>query len=74
MTLFDSVFGVGIKAVHWLNPLVYVVGLAVAVWAYWLSRKLGYLLVAAYFLLAVCSVSIVPAVNRAIASRWPTQS
>jgi len=73
MTLFGSVFDVGLKVVHWLNPLVYVVGVALGAWAYWLSRKLGYLLVTAYFLLVVCSVFIGPAVNRMIATRWDTQ-
>jgi hypothetical protein len=66
-------FEAGIKAVHWLNPLVYVVGLAVGAWAYWLSRKRGYLLVTVYFLFAVCSTFIVPAINRAMAAHWNTQ-
>jgi hypothetical protein len=73
MTPPDSAFDLGIKAVHWLNPLVYIVGVAVGAWAYWLSRKLGYLVVTAYFLLVVCSVFIGPAINRMIATRWDTQ-
>jgi hypothetical protein len=73
VTLFASVFDVGLKAVHWLNPMVYLIGLALGTWAYWVSRKIGYLLVTAYFLLAVCSVFIAPAINRMTAARWDTQ-
>ena len=73
MILADSASDLGIKAVHWLNPLVYLVGVAVGAWAYRLSRKLGYLFVTAYFLLALCSVFIGPALNRMIATLWDTQ-
>ena len=73
MTLIDSAFDYGIKVVQWLDPLVYVVGVAVGAWAYWLSRKLGHLLVTAYFLLVLCSVFIVPAINRVRATRWDDQ-
>jgi hypothetical protein len=70
MTPLDSLFGGVFKAVHWLNPLVYIVGVAVCLWSFWLSRKRGHLFVAAYFLLAVFSVLIVPTINRLKESRW----
>ncbi len=73
MTLPDSAYNEGVKAIQWLNPLVYIVGAAVGALAYRLSRKLGFLLVTAYFLLAVCSVFIGPSLNRMIATRWDTQ-
>jgi hypothetical protein len=67
----DWAFNIGLKVSHWLNPVVHLVGLALCIWAYRSSRKAGYLLVALYFLLAVCSLTLVPAVNRAIAARQP---
>lgn len=73
MTLSDSAFNLGIKAVQSLTLFVYIVGVAVGAWAYWRSRKAGYLLVTTYFLLAVGGALLVPALNRMIESRWGTQ-
>ena len=73
MTPHYSAFDACTRVVHWLNPLVYIVGVAVGAWAYWISRKLGYFLVATYFLLALCTGFIVPAFNRMMATRWDTQ-
>jgi hypothetical protein len=72
MTFPDSAFDVA-RVMRWLNPLVYVVGVAVGSWAYWLSRKLGYLLVTAYFVLVLFAVFLGPAVNRMIDARWDAQ-
>jgi hypothetical protein len=58
---------------HWLDPLVYVTGIAVTIWAYILSRKLGYLFVAVYFLLALWSTSLEPALNRMRTTQWDAQ-
>jgi hypothetical protein len=74
MTLSDWAFYIGTRAIKWLHPLIYIAGLAVGVWAFWKSRKVGYLLVAICFLLVLSSRFIVPVVNRAIATRWPAQS
>ena len=73
MTLSDWAIYLGVKAVNWLNPLLGIAGLGVSVWAFWLSRKLGYLLVAICFLLTLGGQFVLPAINRAIATRWPAQ-
>jgi hypothetical protein len=71
--MLDSAYNNLIEVVHWLNPLVYFVGVVVSAWGYRLSRKCGYLLVAGYFLLALLGVFIVPKLNRMIESRWDKQ-
>lgn len=38
-----------IGAADWLNPMIFLVGLGIAVWAFLRSRKCGYLVLAAYF-------------------------
>ena len=45
----------------WLNPIVLLVGLAVAIWAFLRCRKRAYLLFSLYFALAV----FLPPLNRA---------
>ena len=57
----------------WINPVVHIAGLAVAVWAYSVTRKRGYLLVALYFLLAVVSLTVIPAINNARYRRWQAE-
>jgi hypothetical protein len=44
----------------WLNPIVLLVGLGIAIWAFLRCRKQAYLLFAAYFALAV----VLPPINR----------
>lgn len=39
------------EAGQWLEPLIYLVGLAISVWAFRRCRKRGYLVIAAYFAL-----------------------
>jgi hypothetical protein len=73
MTLPDSAFDFSLKAVHWLNPIVYMVGAAIGTWAYRRSRKIGYVVVAAYFVLMLVTVSILPVVNSMIESHWDTE-
>ena len=58
------------KIMHWFEFLLYLFGLGISLWAYRHGRKSGYLLVGAYFLLAACALSVVPAINRAIGRRW----
>lgn len=53
----------------WLHPMVYLVGLGVAIWAYMRCRKWGYVVVAAYFGLVLLSLFAMPAINRAMAAR-----
>jgi hypothetical protein len=73
MTLSDWAFYIGTSAIDWLHPMIYIAGFTVGVWAFWKSRKVGYLLVAICFLLVLSSRFIVPVVNRAISTRWPAQ-
>lgn len=63
------------RLIWWLNPAAYTTGLCVAVWAFRKCRKIGYLVIAAFFALAVYSLVAAPFVNRAIASyRTPDMS
>ncbi|HUI07330.1 MAG TPA: hypothetical protein VL486_10040 [Verrucomicrobiae bacterium] len=43
-----------------LNPLIYVAGLAISIWAWRATRKTGYIIVALYFVLAVLGKSFLP--------------
>ena len=54
------------ELLRWLHPLVYVVGFCVAVWAFQKCRKRGYIVIAAFFALAVYSLVAAPFVNRVI--------
>ena len=61
-----------LTAVEWLNPIVYLVGLIIATWAFMRCRKRGYLVVAIYFALVLFSLFAMPSINRAIrAGRAP---
>jgi len=57
----------------WINPVVHLAGLVVAVWAYSVSRKRGYILIALYFLLAVISLTVIPAINGARRRHWQAE-
>ena len=59
------------KAIEWLNPVVYLVGLVIAVWAFRRCRKRGYLVLASYFALVVFWLVAWPAINRAIRAHRP---
>ena len=50
----------------WLTPIVYVLGLGIALWAYFRCRKCGYLVIAVYFALVVFSLLAMASINRAI--------
>jgi hypothetical protein len=63
------------EAVKWLNPIVYVVGLGIAVWAFSRCRKCGYLVIAFYFAFCLFYLLAMPSINRAIqAHRTPSVS
>jgi hypothetical protein len=62
----DSMFYYFVKAIEWLNPIVYLVGLCVALWAFRRCRRCGYLVIAAYFALSVFMLLAMPSINRAI--------
>lgn len=74
MTTSDWTFHILAKAIGWLWPLVHLLGLGVCVWAYRRCRKAGYLIVAAYYFLAVCGLVFEPAINRAIREHSHAQS
>ena len=57
------------RAVEWLDPIVHLIGLGVAAWAFLRCRKRGYVVVAIYFALAVFSLVAMPGINRMLAQR-----
>jgi hypothetical protein len=63
-----------IEAIEWLNPIVFIFGSGIAVWAFLRSHKRGYLVVAFYcilFALSVFSLLAMPSINRAIHANRP---
>ncbi len=65
---------VAIKMSRWLELLAYAIGFAASVWASRASHRWGYALVAIYFFLAVCTLTLVPAINKAMINRWEARS
>ena len=57
------------RAVDWLNPLVHLMGLGIAVWAFYRCRKRGYVFVSIYFALASLTLLGMPSINRMITQR-----
>ena len=55
--------------IDWLNPAAHFVGLGVSLWAFRRCRKKSYLVVAAYFILALFSLLAMPRINREMAIR-----
>lgn len=63
------------QALDWLEPLTFALGAGVAFWAFRRCRKVGYLLVALYFCLAVFSLVALPRIKAELhARRTPIQS
>jgi hypothetical protein len=61
-----------IELVNWLNPIVFILGLGIAVWAFSRCRKRGYLVIAFYFALCIFNLLAMPSISRAIqAHRTP---
>jgi len=64
-----------LQALDWPEPLTYATGAGVGFWAFRLSRKVGYLLVASYFCVVVFSLLALPRIKAELdARRAPTQS
>ena len=64
-----------LQALDWLEPLTFALGASVGFWAFRRCRKIGYLVVAIYFCLAVFSVLALPRIKAELrARRTPTQS
>jgi hypothetical protein len=55
----------------WLTPIVYILGLGIAFWAFFRCRKRGYLVVAAYFALVVFSLLGMPSIDRSMHAHRP---
>ncbi|MEA3365182.1 MAG: hypothetical protein U9Q79_06025 [Candidatus Hydrogenedentes bacterium] len=52
-----------------LHPGTMIVGLASCTWAFWRSRKVGYAIIAVYFVLRLFSVLLGPAIGQMIVER-----
>ena len=64
-----------LQAVDWLEPLTYAVGAVTGFWAFRRCRKIGYLVVAIYFCLAVFSLLALPRIKAELRARQtPKQS
>ena len=70
MTLSDWFINIGIKVNPWLTPIVFFIGLAVCARTYWMSKKPGYLVIAAFFLFAICVQNLLPMINNARYQAW----
>jgi hypothetical protein len=60
------IFSFLFEAIQWLYPIVFILGLGIAVWAFSRCRKRGYLFIALYFALCVFSQLAMPSINREI--------
>jgi hypothetical protein len=53
----------------WFDALLQVFGLGISCCAYRMSRKTGYLIVAVYFFVAACSLTVIPKIRRTLYER-----
>ena len=51
---------------RWFDVLLQVLGLGISICAYRGSRKARYLIVAVYFFVAACSLTVIPKIRRAL--------
>jgi len=64
-----------LEAIDWLDPIIHVIGLIIAIWAFRKCRKKGYIVIATYFALATFTLVAMPKINRSMAAnRAPTLS
>jgi len=64
-----------LQAFDWLEPLTFALGAVISFWALRRCRKVGYLVVAIYFCLAVFSLVALPRIKAEMRARQtPTQS
>ena len=73
MTATDWFWYLLIHGIDWLNPIIYAIGLVVAILAYQWGRKKGYIAIAIFFALAVYASTLAPHVNRFIAHNFSPQ-
>jgi hypothetical protein len=66
MNTEDWIFDYTTQAIEWLNPVVFLAGLAIAVWAFRRCHKRGYLVIAIYFAVCVFTLLALPSLKRAL--------
>lgn len=72
MTASDWFWYLLTLGIDWLNPIVYAIGLVVAISAYRRGRKKGYIAIAVFFALAVYAYTLAPHVNSFLTRNfWP---
>jgi hypothetical protein len=72
MTASDWLWYLLVRGIDWLNPIIYAIGLVVAIKAYRWGRNRGYIAIAAFFALALYAYTFAPHVNRFLARTfWP---
>lgn len=69
MTTSDWAFYCTMQAVKWLEPILYAVGLVIAVRTFRRCRKPGYIVLVTYFALCLFLLLAMPPINRAIRAR-----
>jgi len=64
-----------LEAIDWLDPIIHVIGLIIAIWAFRKCKKKGYIVIVTYFALATFTLVAMPKINRMIAeNKEPTRS
>lgn len=66
MNFGDWTFFISLEMAKWLNTVVYVIGLCIAVWAFRRCRKRAYLVLGAYFALVLFAWHVWPPISHAI--------
>jgi hypothetical protein len=66
MTIGDWTFYYATEAAKWLNTVVYLVGLGIALWAFLRCRRRGYFVVALFFALVLFAWHVWPPISHAI--------
>jgi hypothetical protein len=63
-----------LRSIEWLNPIIYLAGLIICIWAYKNCRKCGYLILAIYFFIVSADLIFGPTIRRALAERSQNKS
>ena len=66
MTFSDQLYHYAISVIRWIDPLIYILGLWIAIWAFRRCGKKAYLVLAFYFGLVLFSLLVLPHIKRAI--------
>jgi hypothetical protein len=60
-----------VEIIGWIQVVVYLIGLGIAIWGFLRSRKCGYLVIASYFALVVLWLGVWQPLQRAKQERQP---